>query len=818
MTFLACIQKNVDKGLLSKNAYTRLEKEYNQLVEQYRNTMGDEQAAIQAASKLIAAKKKLAEDKARTLLLATRTQERIVSEFEEIRKADPKATYGKLYSTLMDRAHNRRDGVLRQAYSNLGEFVDKYSSKYAGLHTNRDNIQDVVRVMVDKNHTVTGKDSIAFGRSLRETKNMLRQRFINAGGVVGDLENHFPQVHMKERVKQVSFEDWYNELRPKLDITRMIDDETGLPFDDIKLKEVMRENYQNIVTDGRHAKQKQLDAGKSTRARSWDMYEVSTRKQSKRFYHFKSADDFLAYNRDFGMGDEGLYEMMVGEIEMMSRDIGIMEVMGPKPTSLTTNMIARMDAAGESVKSMNFIQGQFDVLSGATDGTADEGVISNFVYNTQNVLRSAMLGSASLSAVSDTAFLGITARLYGMPATKAITKYGKMLNPASSADRKMAYDSGYIYEIATQGAMQDTRIAGGDMAGNRFTASLAAFTNRASGLAAMTRATKNAVALETQAHLSRLRDMSWDSLLKDKQNAKFRQGLEQFGINKEDWELLQKVEPIETPQGVAFLRQNEIAITGENRIHALDVSNKIDDFIVHLQKTAVNEPDLRVRAVTTGAAFARDARKGTIPRTLASSILMFKSFTGSVMLRHVLPAFKSAKQGHLEHLAGITLGATIMGAGAMQLKEISKGKEPRDMNNPKFWLAAATQGGGFGLFGDFLFADYSRFGRDPIYDIVGGPVAGTLNDVARTFMGNFNRAMDEDMESNFGVDLFNLAKRNAPGVNLWYSRLMLDRLLLDQAEKMIDPDFDSKRRRMEKRQFNDYGNEYWWRKGEVTPE
>lgn len=816
MTFLNCIQKNIEKGLLSKSAYKKLEKEYNNLVETYKQTMGDEQAAIQAATKLVEAKKSLAEDKARTLLLAGRTQQRIVEEFTEARKKDPSLKFGSLYSQLMDRAHNRREGVLRQAYASLGEFVDTYASKYAGLHTNRDGFKDVVRAMLGEK--VTSKDSKAFGDSVRGVKDMLRQRYINAGGVVGNIDNHFPQVHMKERIKKVSFDDWYENLRPKLNISKMIDDNTGLPFDEITLKDVMRDNYENIITDGRASKQRQLDAGKSTRARQWDTYEVSTRRQSKRFYHFKSADDFLEYNKDFGMGDEGLYEMIVGEIEMMSRDIGIMEVMGPKPTSLTTNMIARMDAAGESVKSMNFVEGQFDVLSGATDGTADDGAISNFIYNTQNVLRSAMLGSASLSAVSDTAFLGITARLYGMPATKAITKYTKMLNPLDSADRQMAYDSGYIYEIATQGAMQDTRIAGGDMAGNRFTASLSSFTNRASGLAAMTRAAKNAVGLEAQAHLSRLRKLSWEDLTLDKQNAKFREGLEQFDITEADWKLIQQVEPIETPQGVSFLRQNEVALTGENRVHALDVSNKLDDFITHLQKTAVNEPDLRVRAVTTGAAFAKDARKGTIPRTLASSLLMFKSFTGSVMLRHVLPAFKSAKQGNLEHLAGITLGATIMGAGAMQLKEIAKGKEPREMNSPKFWLAAATQGGGFGLFGDFLFADYSRFGRDPIYDIIGGPLAGTANDVARTFMGNFNRALDDEQESNFGVDLFNLAKRNTPGVNLWYSRTILDRLLLDQAEKMIDPDFDTKRRRMEQRQFNDYGNDYWWRKGELSPE
>ena len=42
--------------------------------------------------------------------------------------------------------------------------------------------------------------------------------------------------------------------------------------------------------------------------------------------------------------------------------------------------------------------------------------------------------------------------------------------------------------------------------------------------------------------------------------------------------------------------------------------------------------------------------------------------------------------------------------------QISKGRDPPDINNLKFWAKSAARGGGIGLFDDFLFADQNRYG------------------------------------------------------------------------------------------------------------
>lgn len=810
MTFIKCITDKATKGVLKKADVDSLQREYEGLVKRYTASMGDEQAAQQAAADMIAAKRSQLFQKRQNDINGALAQERIVGEVEAIKKQTGKDV-ASAWVDIQEKAYGRKQGVLRQAYANLNEFVNEFRSKAFGLTSDRARIKNVVREMLGD----TTKDTVAaqHGKALKETFDLLHRRYKNAGGIIGTLDNYFPQVHIKERLQQVDFDEWYNTIRPRLDTNRMVDFDTGLPFEDARLRELMLEDYNDIITGGRSSLQKRVAEGKQTFGVGGD---ISQRRQASRFYHFKDSKAFLEYNEAFGLGDDGLYDAITGVIETMSRDIGIMEVLGAKPNSINRHMQLRMEAEGVGQIRQGWARGAYDVLTGRTDGDVTNDSLGGrsirFMHSTQNVLRSALLGSASISALSDSTFVVAASRMQGLSGTRAISKYAKQLNPASSTDRNLARRSGYISEIATQGALSDMRISGGDQLGNKLTASMASFTNRASGLAAMTRAARDSVALEFQATLSDLQKTPWGKLPAD-----FKRAAEANLVDETDWAVIQKTELMQPEEGVSFLRQNEIALAGDDAAKALDTSNKIDDWITKTQNLAVNEPTLRTRSITTGAAFSDDVRKGTLGRTIASTFFMFKSFPVTVMFNHVLPMFKTAKKGSYEHLATVALGTTLIGGLAVQLKEISKGKDPRNMEDPKFWVAANMQGGGLGLFGDFLFSDYSRFGRDPLVDFFTGATGGLASDVLRTFKGNFDRALEGEDQDKFLRDVFNLAKRNTPAVNLWYSRLALERLFLDQIEDAIDPKFNKRRRAMERRHYQEFGTKYWWRKGETAP-
>jgi hypothetical protein len=77
--------------------------------------------------------------------------------------------------------------------------------------------------------------------------------------------------------------------------------------------------------------------------------------------------------------------------------------------------------------------------------------------------------------------------------------------------------------------------------------------------------------------------------------------------------------------------------------------------------------------------------------------------------------------GALGYALGFFAATTIGGALALELKEIAKGKDPRPIPRAKdpalehaeFWGAAMLQGGGWGIFGDFLGSTENRFGGGP---------------------------------------------------------------------------------------------------------
>jgi hypothetical protein len=138
------------------------------------------------------------------------------------------------------------------------------------------------------------------------------------------------------------------------------------------------------------------------------------------------------------------------------------------------------------------------------------------------------------------------------------------------------------------------------------------------------------------------------------------------------------------------------------------------------------------------------------------------------------------------------------------------------MESPEFWGAALLQGGGLGIYGDFLFSDVNRYDRG-LSETIAGPVVGFADDVRKLTIGNVTQAIKGE-DTNIGSELINFAGRYTPGSTLWYSRLALERMVLDQGKLWADPDAKSKMKRLESKYKREYGQNYWWRPGKTTPQ
>lgn len=806
MSFRDCIQKKIESKLLTPKQVESLLKEYDSLVKRYSQTMSNEVAANNAAAKIVAVKGEILKRKKQNMINGALAQERIVSDINSRINQNKTKLFTEI-GNLYERAHIRGRAVFRQSVMNVGEFIEKHRPKWAGITQDHEGMPDVVRSMLGEK--TNNADANMFGQQLRKAFDLLHKRYENAGGIMGKIDNYFPQVHQKELVKKLTDEQWIQELLPKLDRERMVDIETGLPFSDEDLIKIMKKDYKDIISNGKYSLKKRADEGMQTSGYGKGLEE---RRSSSRFYHFKDADSFLEYNNKFGNGTVGLFDTILNHMQSLSNDIGVLETLGPKPNSIARHLDLQMEASGTGKVKQKWTNGMYDVLAGRTMGDGDDPKWYRWLGNTQDLMRSAYLGSAPVSALSDSTFAVLGAKANGLSGVRALKRYIGQLNPSNYADRRSLARAGYVAEIASHSAYSAARFSD-ELTGRGSFRWLATFTNKASGLEAMTVALKNAVTLELQGSIAefKMSKTSWGNLPKE-----FRDAAMAHGFDEQKWELVLKTNVFKNPDNQAtFIRPEEILQTKGDSKLVLDTANALEDWTQSIRHTAANEPTLRTRSIQTGAILG-DARPGTLNRAMMSSFMMFKGFPITVIFNHTIGAIKDASRGRLSNLAILGIGTTIMGAVATQVGDIIKGKDPRDMDDHRFWMASALRGGGLGLFGDFMFAEYSRFGRDPVHEFF-GPVVGLGSDVLRVGVGNYQRALEDEnykTTERYLRDVFNLAKRHIPAGNLWYGRLVMERALLDEIEQMVDPNYSRNKRKLENRMAKDYGQRYWWRPGE----
>lgn len=810
MSFRACIEEKVDSRLITKGQAASILKEFDQTVARYTRSMGDEAAAATAAQDLISAKIARLKEKKMRDINSMLAQERVVQDLSD-RQRRFGTKFDEEVRNLLERAYVRGQSVMRWATEGLGEFVEKHRVRWAGLTQNREGMTDIVRSLLGEQ--TDNAEANFFGARIRQAFDNVHARYKAAGGVIGKLDNYFPQVHESSLVKKVDDDEWIEYLLPRLNREKMINPRTGLPFTDEELIPIMREDHELISTNGLSELQKKIDEG----MRSFGFgSDVDMRRASSRFYHFRDADSFLEYNNRFGSGDDGLYDSIINHMQTMARDIGVLETLGPKPNGIYRHLQLRMEANTGKVKKA-WTDGMYDVLVGRTIGDGNESPWYRGLAAVQDIMRSAYLGSAPVSALSDSTFGLLGARLNGLNGVRLMGRYLSSLNPANQADRRMMNRSGHIIEIATGSSIAAARFSD-ETTSQGFPRWLATFTNRASGLEAMTQGIKHAATMELQGTIAEFMHnrTAWSNLPEP-----FRKAAEAHDINEDVWKIFRKAKLFKHPEkNSTFLRPQEVAqAQGVDRAEAIRAATLLDDWSHTIRNTVSNEPTLRTRSISTGAILG-DAKPGTANRAMMSSFMMFKGFPITVMFNHVLGAFKDAGQGKLGNLAILGLGTTIMGGLALQISEMIKGRDPRDMTDGKFWMAAMLKGGGMGLYGDFLFADYSRFGRSPVTDFF-GPVVGLASDVGRVGVGSFQRALDDgsyDTLDRLRRDTFKLVKHNTPAHSLWYSRLVLERSLFDTLEQVADPNYNSNRRKIERRLKRDYGQRFWWAPGELSPD
>ena len=126
----------------------------------------------------------------------------------------------------------------------------------------------------------------------------------------------------------------------------------------------------------------------------------------------------------------------------------------------------------------------------------------------------------------------------------------------------------------------------------------------------------------------------------------------------------------------------------------------------------------------------------------------------------------------------------------------------------RYWLNAMVYGGGLGIFGDFLFQDSNRYGGSFSKTLV-GPGMAFIGDLINLTFGNVSELVSGE-KTNAGKELAAFIQRYTPGNNVWYTRLVIERILFDTLEKLLNPNYQSDTRRNINSLKRRTGQEYWW--------
>ena len=690
-----------------------------------------------------------------------------------------------------------------------GELVDFYTNIKGGLgvFTDAELVQKIVR---ERFNDSTG-DPLAkkISDKMGEVFEGMRERFNRAGGDIGKLDDWgLPQTHSLEKIVLAGKQAWVQKAEGLIDTSKYVH-EDGTYYSQQEIRELLEYSFDTLSSNGANKTEigRQSFGGNS---------KVTSRHSESRVLHFKDAESWMEYQSEFG--GMPFVDLIEAHVNGLSKDIAMVENLGSNPKN---SMRILMDAAeqkdwqkgidaNDTGKSRKRAQVMFDEFSG--QNTPQSEVLANMglAYRSMNV--ASMLGGTTISSVTDQAMIAKTASIHGIAYRKTFGELISQLNPANKENRQLAHSLGLATEemlgsIARWSDDGLTSVHGKSQKLARVSSGIASQVMRISGLNALTAASKVGFTKMLMHKYGTLtRSKAWADL-----DAMDRELMEKTGLNERAWEVMRLADPVVDRKGNQLMSARSIYEIPDSDLTRFGDPQKVRDevatqFQAHLldeQGMAVVEAGLRERTWMSAG-----QRKGTGMGELVKSMLQFKSFPAAFLMRHGSRAM--AQDGVKGKAAyGISLFAmtTLLGALAVQLKELANGNDPStmwDSDDPQkamnFWTRSAIQGGGLSILGDILVAGTDTSGRSTS-DFMVGPLGSDVKAVLGLTVGNLTQYYD-DKDTNASNEAFRLLKNKIPAQNLWYTKAATNRLVFDEIQDMIAPDYREKLLRKAERQHD----------------
>ncbi len=816
MSLQDCLAKAVDENLLTKDDADKLGREYDKL--RRRHAAASEVTADAEAKKALAEllRAQSAHQK-RKAKLSLKSIKRLAADLGNHKNAKGEYDVGE---AAIDKLENfgtsayssvagRQRAIIGFAQARMEDALYHFRRSALLGDAARHNKADLDNVTREAFGQDTG-DAAAkhFAKVWDETADWLRQRFNAAGGAIGRLENWgLPQHHDARALRKMGLQKWKEDITPLLDVARMKHPLTGKAVDLEDLDDILTDIWTNIATEGwSKAEPKRQPFGKGA---------LANQRGEHRFLVFRNADNWLEYQRLYGGGGDAFGAMM-GHINMMARDISAMEILGPNPNGTiewlkqAVRKQAAEKAAGRasrfSGKPENAlsraagIEKKIDAVWGSIRGTLQTPVNGRWAAGmaaTRSLITASVLGSATISAISDVGTSMISRKFAGINAKGT---FADIVKAFGKTTRQEAVAAGLILDEAMHVFHAQARYVG-TLDGPGWSSFIADRVLSLSGLTPWSQAGRHAFGLAFMRSMAEHAGKTYDAL-----PDLLRDTMRRHGLTESDWNVIRKT------------KQHDMG--GAKIIRPPDVFD--EDLGLRFVEMIQSETEFAIPSGShrSKVALLNQNQPGTFIGEVLRSFAQFKSFGVVFMLLHgerthrMLIGDNPAKGA--AYAGSLLISTTLFGALAYQLKQVAAGRDPQDMSAPEFWGAAMLQGGGLGIYGDFLFSNVNRYGGG-FSTTLAGPVVERANNLWNLTGGNaIQLANGED--TKFGRELNRFMRSNTPGSTIWYWRLAWERILFDQLQYLMDPEANKAFKRKQRFYEREFGQEFWWKPGEMRPE
>jgi hypothetical protein len=665
----------------------------------------------------------------------------------------------------------------------------------------RDIIREMERLDLPDASPPTGNShAVEVAKIFNKHLEMARLAQNEAGAWIGKLDGYIGrQTHDAYKVAASGFDKWRAFIEPRLHERVFAEFET--PSDVTKF---LHDTWRNLGS-GIH------DAPNADWAGYQGVGSLAKRVSQHRKLHFKNADAWLEYNEQFGKGS--VFDAVIHSVTQGHVNAASMRMLGPNPQAMFKRLA---DEWAETAKQRgdlaqaDRIRRDFASNTAILDLAMDRPIV---IKNTtgamvMQLLRNVMsfkLGGMLISSFNDLSTTMANARHSGQSAFTGLSTAIRGLIPGDTPEgRAFAHEVGFMVDglrMSLRNRFNAMDGPAGKMAGavNVF--------YRLTGQGYWTEHIKYARGFSLMLSAGHNSGKAFGDLDRLLQTT-----LRRYGIEAAEWDAIRQAsqrvvdnKSVLAPADILQLSDEAVAplAIGVRTADAVrrDLHDRYSTYIIDQTREALSEPDARTRHIMTGGSLPAGSFWGETARAISQ----FKSFTITNMFRNLFREL--FREGvNVPGVAVMVVGGAILGHISNTVGDILAGKNPRPVEDAGDMSAqvfrALARGGGLGIYGDFLFGEFNKYGRTAM-ETVAGPLISTGAEAIALLS-----TLREGEGQRAAAESVRLMKQLPPlsFFNLFYTRMAMDYLIFHRLQEFVNPGY---LRRFERKMERDTGQTYW---------